>query len=73
MHNLRSECVMDSKRHECVVIHLVAQHRINERNSISASNAAEANRNQLLQLCKARTAWSESDQAVRAVHSCNSW
>ena len=29
--------------------------------------------NQLLQLCKARTAWSESDQAVQAVHSCNSW
>ena len=28
---------------------------------------------QLLQLCKARTAWSDSDQAVRAVHSCNSW
>ena len=28
---------------------------------------------QLLQLCTARTAWSESDQAVRAVHSCNSW
>ena len=28
--------------------------------------------NQLLQLCTARTAWSESDQAVRVVHSCNS-
>ena len=28
---------------------------------------------QLLQLCTARTAWSDSDQAVRAVHSCNSW
>ena len=28
---------------------------------------------QLLQLCTARTAWSESDQAVRAVHSCISW
>ena len=28
---------------------------------------------QLLQLCMASTAWSESDQAVRAVHSCNSW
>ena len=28
---------------------------------------------QLLQLCMARTAWSDSDQAVRAVHSCNSW
>ena len=29
--------------------------------------------NQLLQLCTARKAWSESDQDVRAVHSCNSW
>ena len=28
---------------------------------------------QLLQLCTARTVWSNSDQAVRAVHSCNSW
>ena len=28
---------------------------------------------QLLQLCTARTAWSDSDQAVRAVHSCISW
>ena len=28
---------------------------------------------QLLQLCTARTAWSESDQVVRAVHSCISW
>ena len=26
----------------------------------------------LLQLCTARTAWSDSDQAVLAVHSCNS-
>ena len=29
--------------------------------------------NQLMQLCTARTAWSDSDKAVRAVHSCNSW
>ena len=28
---------------------------------------------QLLQLCTARTAWSYSDQAVRAVHSYISW
>ena len=28
---------------------------------------------QLLQLCTARTAWSDSDQGVRAVHSCISW
>ena len=29
--------------------------------------------NQILQLCTSRTAWSESDRAVRTVHSCNSW
>ena len=29
-------------------------------------------KNQLLQLCTASTAWSDSGQAVRAVHSCNS-
>ena len=28
---------------------------------------------QLLQLRTVRTAWSDLDQAVRAVHSCNSW
>ena len=27
----------------------------------------------LLQLCTAHTAWSDSDQAVWAMHSCNSW
>ena len=27
---------------------------------------------QLLQLCTSHTAWSDSDQAVRTVHSCNS-
>ena len=29
--------------------------------------------NQLLQRCTARTTWSESDQSVRTVHSCNTW
>ena len=33
----------------------------------------ETKENQLLQLCTARTAWSDSDQARRAVHSCNGW
>ena len=28
---------------------------------------------QLLQLCTARTAWFDSNQAVQAVHNCNSW
>ena len=30
-------------------------------------------KNQLLQLCTTGTAWSDSDQAVQAVHRCNSW
>ena len=34
---------------------------------------AASSTNQLLLLCTARTAWSESDQAVWAVHSCNKW
>ena len=36
---------------------------------ITESDQSRAN-HQLLQLCTVRTAWSESDQAVRAVHSC---
>ena len=40
-----------------------------KQNVISTGNYM----NQLLQLCTARTDWSESDQAVRTVHSGNSW
>ena len=39
---------------------------------ITESDQSRAN-HQLLQLCTVRTAWSDSDQAVRAVHSCKSW
>ena len=39
---------------------------------ITESNQSGPN-HQLLQLRTVRTAWSESDQAVRAVHSCKSW
>ena len=43
-----------------------------ETSLITESDQNEINR-QLLQQCTARTAWSESDQDVRAVHSCISW
>ena len=43
-----------------------------ETSLITKSDQSGPN-HQLLQLCTARTAWSNSDQAVRAVHSCNSW
>ena len=36
------------------------------------SDQSRAN-HQLLQLCTVRTAWSDSDQALRAMHSCKSW
>ena len=39
---------------------------------ITESNQRGPN-HQLLQLCKARIAWSDSDQAVRAVQCCISW
>ena len=41
--------------------------------SLSTESDQSGPNHQLLQLCTARTAWSDSDQAVRAVHSCNSW
>ena len=43
-----------------------------ETSLITESDQSRPN-HQILQLCTARTAWSNSDQAVRAVHSCNSW
>ena len=43
-----------------------------ETSLIIKSNQSGPN-HQLLQICTARTAWSYSDQAMRAVHSCNSW
>ena len=51
------------------VVHLPKR---TERSLITESDQSGPN-HQLLQLCTARTAWSDSDQAVRAVHSCISW
>ena len=48
------------------VVHLPKR---TEKSLITESDQSGPN-HQLLQLCSARTAWSDSDQAVRAVHSC---
>ena len=51
------------------IVHLM---KSTETSLIIESDQSGPN-HQLLQLCTASTAWSDSDQAVRAVHSCNSW
>ena len=51
------------------VVHLP---KSTETTLITESDQSGPN-HQLLQLCTAHTAWSNSDQAVRAVHNCNSW
>ena len=51
------------------VVHLP---KSTETSLITESDQSGLN-HQLLQLCTARTAWSNSDQAVWTVHSCNSW
>ena len=51
------------------VVHLPKR---TETSLITESDQSRAN-HLLLKLCTVRTAWSESDQAVRAVHSCKSW
>ena len=51
------------------VVHLPKR---TETSLITESDQSGPN-HQLLQLCTARTAWSDSDQSVRAVHSCISW
>ena len=43
-----------------------------ETSLITESDQSRAN-HQLLQLCTVLTAWSDSDQAMRTVHSCKSW
>ena len=57
--------------------HFVATRVVHLPKSTKTSLITESDKSgpnhQLLQLYKARTAWSDSDQAVRAVHSCNSW
>ena len=52
-----------------MVVHLPKR---TETSLITESDQSRAN-HMLLQLCTVRTAWSDSDQAVRAVHSCKSW
>ena len=51
------------------VVHLPKR---TETSLITKSDQSGPN-HQLMQLCMARTAWSDSDQAVRVVHSCSSW
>ena len=57
--------------------HFVATRVVHLPKSTETSLITESDKSgpnhQLLQLCRARTAWPDSDQAVRAVHSCNSW
>ena len=57
--------------------HFLATRVVNLPKSTEPSLITESNQSgpnhQLLQLCTARTAWYDSDQVVRAVHSCNSW
>ena len=50
------------------VVHLPKR---TETSLITESDQSRAN-HQLLQICTVRTAWSNLDQAVRAVHSCKS-
>ena len=51
------------------VVHLPKR---TETNLITESDQSRAN-HQLLQLCTVHTALSDSDKAVRVVHSCKSW
>ena len=51
------------------VVHLPKR---TETSLITESDQSGPN-HQLLKLCTVRTAWFDSDQAVRAVHSCISW
>ena len=57
--------------------HFVATRVVHLPKSTETSLITESDQNgpdhQLLQLCTDTTAWSDLDQAVRAVHSCNSW
>ena len=52
------------------VVHLPKR---TETGLITESDQSRANHQLLQQLCTVRTAWSDSDQAVRAMHSCKSW
>ena len=56
----------------CVTTRVVHLSKRTETSLITESDQSEPN-HRLLHLCTARTAWSDLDQAVRAVHSCISW
>ena len=64
-------CLITTGKHSVTtrVVHLPKR---TETSLITESDQSRDN-HQLLQLCPVRTAWSESDQAVRAVLSCKSW
>ena len=51
------------------VVHLP---KMTETSLITESDQSGTN-HQILQLCMAHTAWSDSDQAMRDMHSCNNW
>ena len=57
--------------------HFVATRVVHLPESTETSLITESDqsrpKHQLLQLCPARTAWSDLGQAVWTVHSCNSW
>ena len=61
----------------CTGQHFVATRIFHLPKSTETSLITESDQSgpnhQLLQLCTARAVWSDSDQAVRAVHSCNGW
>ena len=66
--------------HGCLITigqHFVTTRVVNLPKRTETSLATESDQSkanhQLLQLCTVRTAWSDLDQAVRAVHSCKSW
>ena len=61
----------------CIGQHFVATRVVHLPKSTETSLITESDQSrpnhQLLQLCTAHTAWSDSDQAVQAMHSCNNW
>ena len=66
--------------HDCLIT--IGQHFVTTRvvhlpkrteTSLIIESDQSIAHHQLLQPCTVRTVWSDSDQAVRAVHSCKSW
>ena len=64
-------CLITIGQH-CVTTRVVHLPKRTETSLITESDQSRANY-QLLQVCTVRTAWSNSDQAVRAIQSCKSW